>query len=265
MLRLEKKLKTQNILAVNNIPIKIHPTRKEYATLLKLYPPVLANKFLPDWYKKQTSYKRGDVNTSNLSNAWQFRSAKKCPAIRETITQGIVIPAWTDVNIVKNDNQWNYETGIGSYDNTFHTMDFQHYTQIQHMDLNVIEGHGILKLISPYWFVTPKGYGLEFQDPFYHIRKNIKLLPGKVETDIWHTVNFPFEFYEDINKLEKGHVFVKAGDPLLICNLYKKEKNKIDLQLNEYDEKFYDDVIEEQKLSLFSQGQNWIDYKEKSE
>ena len=42
MLRLEKKLKAQIILAMNNIPIQIHPTRKEYATLLKLYPPVLA-------------------------------------------------------------------------------------------------------------------------------------------------------------------------------------------------------------------------------
>ena len=225
---------------------------------MDLYPPVLANKFLPEWYKKQKSYKRGDINTSSIFSAWDKRQAKICPAIQEVVTQGIVIPAWTDIHIVKNDNEWNWTIGVEVYDND---IEYQNQNQIEHMNLNAIDNYGILKLNSPYTFVTPSGYGMEFQDPFYHIRRNIKLLPGKVETDIWHSANFPFEFYEDLNKLDKKHIFIKAGDPLLICNPYKKEKNKIDLQLEKYSDE-QAEIIDKQIITYTSKSQSWVDYKE---
>ena len=225
---------------------------------MNLYPPVLANKFLPEWYKKQKSYKRGDINTSSIFSAWDKRQAKKCPAIQEVVIQGIVIPAWTDIHIVKNDNEWNWTIGVEVYDND---IEYQNQNQIEHMNLNAIDNYGILKLNSPYTFVTPSGYGMEFQDPFYHIRRNIKLLPGKVETDIWHSANFPFEFYEDLNKLDKKHIFIKAGDPLLICNPYKKEKNKIDLQLEKYSDE-QAEIIDKQIITYTSKSQSWVDYKE---
>ena len=243
---------------MNNIDIKIYPVNKKAEVLMNLYPPVLANKFLPEWYKKQKSYKRGDINTSSIFSAWDKRQAKKCPAIQEVVTQGIVIPAWTDIHIVKNDNEWNWTIGVEVYDND---IEYQNQNQIEHMNLNAIDNYGILKLNSPYTFVTPSGYGMEFQDPFYHIRRNIKLLPGKVETDIWHSANFPFEFYEDLNKLDKKHIFIKAGDPLLICNPYKKEKNKIDLQLEKYSDE-QAEIIDKQIITYTSKSQSWVDYKE---
>jgi hypothetical protein len=243
---------------LNNIDIKIYPVNKKAEVLMNLYPPVLANKFLPEWYKKQKSYKRGDINTSSIFSAWDKRQAKKCPAIQEVVTQGIIIPAWTDIHIVKNDNEWNWTIGVEVYDND---IEYQNQNQIEHMNLNAIDNYGILKLNSPYTFVTPSGYGMEFQDPFYHIRRNIKLLPGKVETDIWHSANFPFEFYEDLNKLDKKHIFIKAGDPLLICNPYKKEKNKIDLQLEKYSDK-QAEIIDKQIITYTSKSQSWVDYKE---
>ena len=247
---------------MNNIPIKIYPANKTAETLMNLYPPVLANKFLPEWYKKQNSYKRGDINTSSVSDAWGFRQARKCPAIQEIITQGIVIPAWTDVNIVKNGNSFNWTVGQPVYsDEEGGDIDYQNFHQIKGMNLNTIDGYGILKFISPYSFVTPEGYGLEFQDPFYHIRRNIKILPGKVETDIWHTANFLFEFYQDLNKIEKKHIFIKAGEPLLICNVYKKEKYKLDLQLKNYDQK-HQNIINTQHITSRSVSQSWVDYKE---
>ena len=246
---------------MNELSIEIYPINKKAEVLMNLYPPVLANKFLPDWYKKQKSYKRGDINTSSVETAWGHRQAKKCPAIQEVVTQGLVIPAWTDIHIVKNHNQWDWTIGA---EVDVNDIEYQNHHQIEHMELNVIDNYGILKLNSPYYFVTPKGYGLEFQDPFYHIRRNIKLLPARVESDIWHSVNFPFEFYEDLNKVEKGHVFIKAGEPLIICNIYKKEKNKINLELKEYDNDFVENSINVQHALKKSVSHSWIDYKEQS-
>ena len=96
---------------------------------------------------------------------------------------------------------------------------------------------------------------------FQIIRRNIKILPGRVETDIWHSANFLFEFYEDLNKFEKKHIFIKAGEPLLICNIYKKEKYKLDLQLENYDEK-HQEIIYTQHITSKSVSQSWVDYKE---
>ena len=245
---------------MKNLPIKIYPINKKAEVLMELYPPILANKFLPEWYKKQKSYKRGDINTSSIFTAWGHRQAKKCPAIQEVITQGIVIPAWTDIHIVKDQEKWDWTVGAEVDKNN--DIEYQNQHQIEHMSLNAIDGYGILKLNSPYYFETPNGYGLEFTDPFYHIRRNIKLLPGKVETDIWHSVNFPFEFYEDLNKKEKYHIFIKAGDPLMLCNIYKKEKNKIDLQLNKHDDKFLNDIIDKQHALSRSVSSSWVDYKD---
>ena len=48
----------------------------------------------------------------------------------------------------------------------------------------------------------------------------------------------------------KKHIFIKAGEPLLSCNIYKKEKTKLDVQLKNLDNKFINDVITE-KLIVF--------------
>ena len=139
---------------MNNIDIKIYPVNKTAETLMNLYPPVLANKFLPEWYKKQDSYKRGDINTSSVFDAWGHRQGRKCPAIQEVITQGIVIPAWTDVNIVKNENTFKWTVGQAVYsDEDGGDINYQSFHQIKGMNLNTIEGYGILKFISPYTFI----------------------------------------------------------------------------------------------------------------
>ena len=40
------------------VEISIYPRTKSFAHLLKLYPPVLANQYLPEWYKEQKLYYR---------------------------------------------------------------------------------------------------------------------------------------------------------------------------------------------------------------
>lgn len=38
---------------MNNVTVKIYPVNKEAEILMALYPPVLANNFLPEWYKNK--------------------------------------------------------------------------------------------------------------------------------------------------------------------------------------------------------------------
>jgi hypothetical protein len=48
----------------------------------------------------------------------------------------------------------------------------------------------------------------------------------------------------------------------LICNLYKKEKNKLNLDLKNYDQDFIDNVINYQMTLSQSVSNSWIDYKD---
>jgi hypothetical protein len=196
---------------------------------------VSANKFLPKWYKdRKPNYVTLD---QSMVNPLVTKHAKQCPAIQDYMIDGVVIPAWSDIIIVANHNgvaEWNISVGgSSSFDDTF--LANQNQKQITGMGLWDIENVGVLKLNTPYMFETPKGYGTHFYDPFYHHRNNIRLLPGRVETDLWHEVNFPFEFDNTNVPKESRLISVKAGEPLVVASVYKKS-DKTKLNLHKYTE-----------------------------
>lgn len=214
-----------------------------------------ANKFLPKWYKERKP------NYVTLDDAYVnplvHKHAKQCPAIQDYLVDGIVIPAWSDMQIVANQNgvvEWNISIGhSASVDDKF--LDNQDQRQLKGMGLWDIENIGVLKLNTPYMFHTPKGYGTHFYDPFYHHRNNIRLLPGRVETDIWHEVNFPFEFDNTDIPIESKLISVKAGEPLVVASVYKKS-DKTKLNVHKYSEEKKDSYDNKNTVSHTLSG-NW--------
>ena len=57
--------------------VRIYPNTPELERLLKLYPPVPANKLLPEWYKKMK------LHFTDYGEAMDSPTAKKCPAIHD--------------------------------------------------------------------------------------------------------------------------------------------------------------------------------------
>lgn len=252
------------------VEIKIYPINKKFEGLLELYPPVPGNKILPEWYKKQTIFNKSkalDKKDYIEYGSSTIRPAKQCPAIQETLTDCIVVPSWSDIYIHKEESgDFNWEVEVGNLNMYPELKSFEYIkrhdeSQTKGMKLNDIQGYGILKLISPYYYSTPKGYGLEFSDPFYHHRRNIKIIPGKAETDKWHEVNHPFEFYYDLNIHKKKSFVIKAGDPLFTIKPYKINDEKPTVQINKYNEKFEKVQIKNFTL-LSSLSSSWIRYKE---
>lgn len=256
---------------MEKVKLDIYPIFPSMEYLHETFPIVPANKFLPEWYKKQTNVLRGGKMKSHLMDKVVI-PAKKCPAIQEIISDGFIIPAWCDTYIYKDGNEFRWRSSLGSK-HWIHTEEAgfnldswewvqgQGESQIEGMGLNAIPNYGVLKLISPYYFVTPKGYGIEFTDPFYHHRGNVRLLPGKCETDIWHQVNFPFEFLEDISDEEEKLIFIKAGEPLVHGRIYKKDNYILpDISLNKHNIDFKN-TINKQEVTLASVSETWNDYK----
>jgi hypothetical protein len=244
--------------------IEIYPRDERFEELLKLYPPVQANRFLPEWYKKHSVKKRGTEGTSQLNK--NVRHAKQCPAIQDYLTHGVIIPAWSDIYLIKDENNleanWQWNMTIGMQIGDFTWIDKQGDEQIKDIGLNAINDYGVLKLVSPYLWKTPKGYGIYFNDPFYSHRNNIRLLPGYVETDIWHQTNFPFEFLKDLNNVDKKVLFVKAGDPLIQLTPYKIDdvKKNTKFEVKNYDQEFIKKV-RNQNTKHSSLSLTWNEYK----
>ncbi len=245
------------------VKVTITPREKEFDTLLKVFPPKPSNKFLPDWYKKQKFTTLPNTWANYEENEIGVKTTKNCPAIRDFLTKGITIPAWSDFILVKDgDNiQWNLTIQNSlSLENKPHLKVGEHsLEQTTPLELNNIANYGTLKLTSPYYFKTPPGYGLHFYDPFYNHRNNIRLLPGMVETDIWHEVNLPFEFVNDINNVDQERIYLKAGDPLFVVVPYLKE-TKINLDLKNYDSDFID-LHNENVVINNSISNNWHEFK----
>jgi|TARA_R100000482_G_C5126069_1_gene148786 hypothetical protein len=251
------------------VDINIYPRYEYFNNILDLFPPYLANQNLPEWYKKQSTNKRKEhlitkEDFVDINN--EVVAAKHCPAIQEQITGGIIIPAWTDIYIMKKGEQIIWEATsiidkVQKMPNDFLWIETHGHEQVEHMDINKIPvTNNVFKLICPYLFETTPGYGLEFTDVMYHKRHNIKFFSGRVETDKWHETNFPFEFYEDLNKYENKTLYIKAGDPLIMLKPYKIENEKINVTLNKYSDKFKQKHVKNKYLKS-SLSNNWNKYK----
>ena len=253
----------------DKIPIEIRAKSEAHQTLMEMYPPQLANKFLPGWYKKQKIYPKNEIPHN--------KEVKNCPALQDMITSGIIIPSWSDILIEKkpldgggvSDGKWEWQCTVGlsyAYSNNEEWILNQPEVQFKGLErenfkINMVKGFGALKLTTPYWFKTPPGYGIEFTDPFYHHRRNIKLFPGRVESDKWHETNFPFEFYLDADEERTTQIIVRAGEPLMMLTPYKINE-KVELQTYEYDEEFNKKQVENSQI-LASVTSDWNRYKKK--
>lgn len=241
--------------------INIYPIHKEFEPLLELYPPVKARDFLPNWYKKQSGYNKHDIKWGPT-----VKSAKVCPAITYELTDGIILPAWSDI-LLRYDNKearWYCSAGDNNWRSSsaekFEWLSTHNPQQTEYMDLN-IGTYGAIKLNSPYYIKTENGVWTKFTDLFHHIRRDIKLIPGTVETDIWHEVNFPFEFNKPLEDNLEENIIIKAGDPLVMLTPMKANNIKPTVTINKYDQDFIDE-FRVYEMKQRSQSLSWRKYKQ---
>jgi len=224
--------------------ITIIPKDKSREVFLDLFPPYLAKDLKPDWWtdlkpgKPKDSWILQHVNPENYQDYTGF-TAKKCPAIQDNLSTGIVIPLWTKIYI---GNEYD-ESGNATWTHAATTgdqfvgkpflsshMDFQ----FKGMKVGATAQGDILKIEMPYKIIVPEGYNILYTDPFYHFRDDIKCLTGMVEGDSWGYVSFPFS-------IENYNCVVEPGTPLVHAMIYKREE-PIELECRYGTEKEYKDI-----------------------
>lgn len=212
--------------------IEVIPTKKIYEPFLELYPPIQANKMLPDWFKKMNIGNKSAMYLSMVDQQnEQTYTAKKCPAIQDYLSEGFIIPLWGDLAFKKMDNELGGEDSKWYFSPADATQEplkthLSHHTgdQTEGMEFGKVSGDNTLKIGLPYRFIVPEGYSILYQDPFYHFRKDIRCLTGLVEADKWGYITFPFEVLND-------RFLIEAGTPLVHCFLVKREDEKLEMNM----------------------------------
>lgn len=242
--------------------IEVIPKAKKFEDLVVAYPPQPANRFIPKWFKELHLGNEMASFLEEFHNVWSDKAftAKKCPAIQDLMTEGVIIPLWGKMYMGHEyDDEGNAtQTYYGmttdkAFDHNFFGSHFE--KQVGDMDVGLANlgrlDKSILKLESPYKFIVPEGYNLMYVDPFYHFRKEIRLLEGLVEADKWGYITFPFS-------IQEKEFIIPAGTPLIQVIPYKREKEKLKLEIRKGTEKEYED----NRIELLKAQVERINYKE---
>jgi hypothetical protein len=225
-----KKEKQVNIEFVSEIPELLAD---------ELILPKPTNKFIPEWYKKMPL-------RTHPSNFFGVPTIKGCPALSDLFGLGYVLPAWQDIALC-------YDKGVPlakigrTQQEVGHHPNNQFLDYAEHTYLNE-KGKFVFKLNNPWQLITPKGWSVLQIPLFYNFDNNFSVLPGIIDTDVWHQINLQVVYYGS------NEVVIQKGTPLVQYIPFKREKNNLVIRsITKEDDKRFKIAFED-VTSRFTRG-----------
>jgi len=184
--------------------------------------PKPASKYVPEWYKKIDNTFADHANGLNWANVMNGaiekfspnKTIKACLPVRDYLTSGYIIPAWTDIVIIRDQN--GKYASVSSYDDDFSAryrvgVDWHNREQIAGSPMEKkIDGEKAVKINNPWVITTPRGYSSFLFSPYYH-KNQIEILPAIVDTDRHDMpINLPCILKEDEAQIERGTPLVQV-------------------------------------------------------
>ena len=197
-----------------------------------------AKYFLPQWFKGMKDFVEVDaVHEKNKPNYFGKKgdtakkhtsgTVKRCPAIVDLITEGFIIPMWSDFLIQRDMETFEWDNKNFQYGIEFHSKE-----QIKGWNLKKTDFPEGIKFTNPWRIYTPKGYSVMFMTPTYQFEKRFTVLPGIVETDSYHHINFPSIWHTTKDAV------IERGTPFIQVIPFKRDEWNLNIsQINDLDYK----------------------------
>lgn len=177
--------------------------------LEELAPIEPATKFFPDWFKNLKAFPKD-------APSYFAGTVKTCPSFVDIYKRAFVIPLWCDLKItINNSNDWTWSSPSEIFQFSSHSAT-QYTNWLPEHEKERVKL--ILKPNCPWRCKTEKGYILMQQPLYYHFNEDFEVLPGFVETDIYHEINQQMIFRRP------GEFFLKRGTPLCMYYVVKREE-----------------------------------------
>jgi len=182
----------------------------------KVTPVVPAREYLPDWWKRVERIIENKVDNERMNKG----TLKNCPSFPEYLTQGFVVPLWTDVHVTVDNSEFKWQTPDRVFSFTSHA-DSQFRDHVpQHIRDN---SSMVLKPACPWRVKTPPGWSVWQLPMYYHYDPFFEVLPGIIWSDIHHEIN------QQMLLKRYGEFTLKRGTPLAMYVPYKRNKYTYDI------------------------------------
>tara|TARA_B000000557_G_scaffold254467_1_gene244618 strand:- start:102 stop:854 length:753 start_codon:yes stop_codon:yes gene_type:complete len=196
--------------------------------LIDTAPPVPAGQMIPDWFQNlPLDLARLDIQPfpkmGEMLKDYNSHTIKKCPAVVDYFTQGYIIPMWYDMLVQRHGDTFHFETNQINLPSSH--IEFHDNEQFSTYPLEDSDYKRAVKFTSPWFFWTPPGWSTLFIPPLLHKNDDFTVIPGIVETDSFHQVNFPSIWHAE------GDTIIKRGTPFLHCIPFKREKTELAVEL----------------------------------
>jgi len=183
------------------------------SAIRKMFPPVPAKKFLPDWYKKLEAV----LDNSDDSDFAPAKSAtiKNCVPVQDMITSGYIIRTPVEYE-VKAEQKEDIEVLKARCPEAFHIHGHYHH-QFPVQTQGKCKSY--LKITTGWRIETPPGYSCLITQPFYFMEERFTVLPAIVDTDSYDGyVEFPIY----ANTTEQ--FCISPGTPLVQIIPFRREE-----------------------------------------
>jgi hypothetical protein len=179
-----------------------------------------AKHFIPKWFK--------DIPSTNTM------SVKICPSFPDYFSQGYILPMWSDVQLIHNEDGWAWRTPTDKFFWDKH--DREQFLDYAQASFNGDDSQFVFKAICPWRIITPPGWSVLQLPLFYHFNKDYSVLPGIIDTDIHHEINQQVLYHGDGRPVD-----IKVGDPFVLYIPFKRSnklKHEIFYQTDENKKNF---------------------------
>jgi len=222
--------------------------KTDIAGLEDIVPVRKSSYYTPQWFKDMSDHIPVPKNPlgrapqkfgkqGETSKKWSSGTVKRCPAIIDLITEGFVIPMWCDFILQRDKLELEWDNKNFPYGIEFHP-----HQQIENWNLKKADFPEGVKFINPWRIYTPPGYSVMFIAPYYQFEHRFTVLPGIVETDKYHHVNFPSIIHTTKD------LIIDRGTPFIQVIPFKREDFNLDVgQMSE--EQKYQDISHKNMLS----------------
>ena len=191
--------------------------------------PVKPSKFfIPSWFKNMNDFVDMPANpeglpnmfgkTGDLAKKFHGGTVKRCPAIIDLIATGYIIPMWADFLLQNDGNILEWDNKQFPYGIEYHSN-----SQIYNWKLGKNDFREGVKFTNPWRIYTPPGYSVLFTAPYYQFEKRFTVLPGIVETDRYHHINFPTLIHT------RKDIIIERGTPFIQVIPFKRDDFDLDV------------------------------------
>jgi hypothetical protein len=205
---------------------------EQYLELLKLYPIVPATAADRSWWKnmKARYFVNRQITKDGISKQQGMSTMKYCPGIFDFSNCGYIVPCLHDIKFyISKDKKvswqipkWLPQEWIEAHDKR----------EVDSCPINhgKITAGVIIKVITPWFWETPKGWSTIITKPFYNYSNDFDVCPGIIDSDLDNSSNHTINVFLRFNVVDKEIIF-RAGQPL--CQLIPFERQNTKLTITD--------------------------------